>query len=529
MFLKFSEDEKACCVLGSYCKMSDLIENCRTVILQLESPGLVAAVFITGIGGTFQFGFQVSVLTSPSSFIKEFVNSSCVQRYSLPLEQWQVSLIWSFIVSIFCIGGILGSLCAGRLTAVFGRKRCLLFNNLTALSGAVLMLLSRRAMSFEMILVARFLYGISSGVSLCVHTMYIVECAPKELRGMVGVSVVTFMSLGKFSGQLLGISELLGTEDRWPWLLSFSGVTALIQLSTLPLLPESPRYLLLEKGDRQACEKALDRLWGSRDHHVEVQEMQVEHAALKGVRCHTVLELILEQSVRWQFLTVVVVFSTVQFCGINAVYLYSFDVFRSAGIPAHQLRYASLGTGLCELFSSLFCLMILERTGKKLLLFRGYLCMAFTLGLLTITLYLQSQVFWMPYCSMVLIFFFIFFFSSGPAAVTAALPGEVFTQSFKTPGYTIACTINWTGLFLLGMLFPLIVEHMDYFCFLIFLCFCLFSGLFVWYNVPEFKNKTALEIAAEFQRMHPRTESNERITGQQKHKEIQTQFKSTKF
>jgi len=43
------------------------------------------------------------------------------------------------------------------------------------------------------------------GVGLSIHPMYLTECAPKRLRGMVGVTVATFMSLGKFCGQLLGI------------------------------------------------------------------------------------------------------------------------------------------------------------------------------------------------------------------------------------------------------------------------------------------------------------------------------------
>ncbi|KAM4634102.1 solute carrier family 2 member 11, like [Polymixia lowei] len=442
-------------------------------------------------------------MTSPSFFIKELVNQTCMQRYNLSLEHGQISLIWSFLVSIFCIGGLVGSLSIGRFTSKYGRKQCLLLSNLLTISGAVLMLLSKTAMSFEMIMVARFLYGINAGVSLSVHTMYLVECAPKRLRGMVGVTVVTFISMGKFWGQLLGISELLGTEDRWPWLLAFNGFTAVLQLLTLPFLPESPRYLLLDRGDRQGCEKAIRRLWGrDGDYGAEVEEMLQEHAALQGVRSHTVIELIRNQSVRWQLLTILATFTSLQLSGINAVYFYSYEVFRAAGIQSHQLRYVALGTGLCEFTTSIACFMIIESTGKKMLLSRGYLCTAATLGVLVVTLYLQDQVTWMPYCSMVLIFIFIFFFSSGPAGVTAALPGELFTQSFKSAGYTVGCTVNWTCMFLLGMLFPLIVEHLDYFCFLIFLFFCVFTGLYVWFNVPETKNLTVLEIAAEFQKMH---------------------------
>ncbi|TKS84548.1 Solute carrier family 2, facilitated glucose transporter member 9 [Collichthys lucidus] len=392
---------------------------------------------------------------------------------------------------------------------VMDRKRCLLLNNFVAIFGAVLMILSQTATSFEMIMVARLLYGINAGVSLSAHTIYLVECAPKRLRGMVGVTVATFISLGKFCGQLLGISELLGTQERWPWLLGFNGFTALLQLSTMPLLPESPRFLLLDRGDRQACEKALGRLWGNKDHSMEVEEMLEEKAALQNVRSHSVMELIRNQTVRWELLTILVTFTALQLCGINAVYFYSFEVFRAAGIQEHQLRYTALGTGMCELSTSVACFMIIENTGKKVLMLRGYTGMSVTVILLTVTLYLQSKISWMPYCSMVLIFFFIFFFASGPAGVTAPLPGEIFTQSFKSAAYTIACTLNWTGLFVLGMLFPVLVEKLDYFCFFLFLFFCVGCGLYVKFNVPETKNQTALEIAAAFQKMHCKSEESQ--------------------
>ncbi|XP_030292454.1 solute carrier family 2 member 11, like isoform X3 [Sparus aurata] len=459
--------------------------------LLLECPLVIVAIFVTGIGGTFQYGFCVSVMTSPSDFIKELVNKTCLHRYGVSLDKSQVSLIWSFTVSIFCLGGLLGTLVAGPLITTFGRKPCLLLNNLLAIIGAVLMLFSQTAMSFEMIMAGRFLYGINSGVSLSVHPIYIIECTPKRLRLMVGVTIASCMSFGKFSGQLLGISELLGTEERWPWLLGFNGFAALLQLSTLPFLPESPRFLLLDKGDHQACEKALSRLWGNKDHSMEVEEMLQEKAALQNVRSHSVMELIRDQSVRWQLITIIFTFTPLQLCGINAF-------------------------------------MTIENTGKKVLLFRGYAGMSATLILLTITLYLQTHISWMPYCSMVLIFIFIFFFAGGPAGATAPLPGEIFTQSFKSAGYTIACTINWAGLFVLGMVFPILVEKLDYFCFLIFLCFCVVCGLYVWFNVPETKNRTALEIAAEFRKMHSKPGEPQREINT-KHEVNKTQTNETKF
>ncbi|CAB1318440.1 unnamed protein product [Coregonus sp. 'balchen'] len=99
-------------------------------------------------------------------FIKELVNTTCLQRYMTYLVLHLLHL---------------GSLCASRLTSVYGRlsrKRCLLLNNLFVIDGAVMMLLSKTAMSFEMIIVGHFLYGINAGVSLSLHTMYLMECTP---------------------------------------------------------------------------------------------------------------------------------------------------------------------------------------------------------------------------------------------------------------------------------------------------------------------------------------------------------------
>ncbi|XP_051907730.1 solute carrier family 2 member 11, like [Hippocampus zosterae] len=470
-----------------------------------DCPLVIVVIFISGIGGTFQYGFGISSMTSPSAYIKELVNQTCIQRYDVYLRDWQVSLIWSFTVSIFCIGGLLGSLLAAPCLSTIGRRKCLLFNNLVAMVGAVLMLLSQRAMSFEMIMAGRFLYGVNAGISLCAHSLYTVECTPKILQGVVGVTIATFISMGKFVGQLLGLSELLGTEDRWPWLLGFSGFAALFQLVSLSFLPESPKFLLLNQGDQRACEKALTRLWGNKDHSVEVEEMLEEKVTLQNTRSRSVMELFRERSIRWQLITIIVTFLSLQLSGLNAVYFYSQEVFRAAGIHEDQLRYATLGTGMCETLSSLVCFVIIERAGKKVLVFAGFMAMTVALVLLTITLYLQHYIPWTSYCSMALIFIFLFSYSIGPAGVLAPLPGVIFTQAFKASAFTVGFAINWIGMFIVGMLFPILVENLDSFSFVIFLLVCLTTGLYVYFNVPEMKNKSALEIAVDFDRMHSKS------------------------
>ncbi|XP_073770717.1 solute carrier family 2, facilitated glucose transporter member 11-like [Danio rerio] len=135
---------------------------------------------------------------------------------------------------------------------------------------------------------------------------------------------------------------------------------------------------------------SMCRLWGTeRDPGPEMEELLAKRAALKGVKIHRLKDLFLDHSVCWQLLTVLVTFVSLQLCGINAVYLYSLDVFQAAGIGKENLRYAAVGIGLCEFSTSITCVLIIESIGKRVFLFQSYICMAATLALPTLTIYLQ--------------------------------------------------------------------------------------------------------------------------------------------
>lgn len=64
---------------------------------------------------------------------------------------------------------------------------------------------------------------------------------------------------------------------------------------------------------------ALKHLGGNKDYSREIEEMLEEKAALQNVHSYSVLELIQNKTVRWQLITVFVMFFTIQLCGVNAV------------------------------------------------------------------------------------------------------------------------------------------------------------------------------------------------------------------
>ncbi|NWT53589.1 GTR5 protein, partial [Erythrocercus mccallii] len=228
-------------------------------------------------------------------------------------------LLWSLIVSVYCMGGMIGCLCSGYLTAKFGKKKCLLCNNVLMIVAASIMGCSKISQSFEMILIGRFMCGFSAGLCVPLHHQYVGEISPRKLRGFANSTSSFFWSLGKAIGQISGQRELLGSQTLWPMLMASCGVPALVQLVALPFFPESPPYLLMHKGDQEGCKKAIRQLWGEGQHQAEIDDIMKEKATMKNTKILSVLELVKEPAFRWQLYTIVILTATLQLCGINAV------------------------------------------------------------------------------------------------------------------------------------------------------------------------------------------------------------------
>ncbi|XP_042697315.2 solute carrier family 2, facilitated glucose transporter member 11-like isoform X1 [Chrysemys picta bellii] len=476
--------------MGSF--FSDLVQYRKLFLM----------IFVLGIGGAFSYGFQVSMISYPSMYIKNFINDTWQERYHSDIDEQTLTLLWSFIVSTFSIGGFLGAISSRYLSAKYGKKKCLTFNNLLLIAAAFFWGFSKMAKSFEMILIGRFLCGFNSGLGCCLHGQYLGEISPKKLRGFTSATLSLFANMGKCLGQIAGLSELLGTESLWPLLMAISGIAASVQLVTLPFFPESPPYLLVQKGDMEGCQEALKQLWGEGNHQEAIDDMVKEQATTKKMKPMNVLELLKDRSLRCQLCLLIVIGVTVQLSGINAIYFYAFDVFRTAGFTQDRIPYISLGAGTCEFCAAIICSFIIDKFGRRMLLLWGYGLMALILMLLTTTLSLQHQFFWMPYCSLALIFLFIIIFATGPGGASFPVMIELFTQSSRSSALAISMSLHWVGLYMIGMIFPYVVKSLGTFCFLIFMGFISISWILIYRFLPETKGKSVMAIKEEFKHLN---------------------------
>ncbi|KAB5536847.1 hypothetical protein PHYPO_G00112020 [Pangasianodon hypophthalmus] len=486
----------------------------ESFLKQLVQGKALLFIIVLGLGGSFQMGCHNTLISSPSPFIKRFINSSWTLRYGEAPGEGTLTLIWAAVVAFYSVGGLCGAMSIRCVLSRLGRNKAMIWNNALNVVSLTIMMTSKVANSFEMIMLSRFLFGVTSGLAVGIHSIYLGESAPKKIRGTVSVTLAIFTSIGKLTGQIVGLSEILGQEESWTILFCVPAFFSFIQMVTLPFFPEAPRYLLIEKGKLEECKKALQCLWGPGEYKLEIEEMQVEQATLKGQRSKSLLELLRDSRVRWQCLSVVILYESIQFSGIRGISVFTYSIFQEAGIPVDKIRYITLGIGFSEILTSIMCSLVIDRVGRRVLVWGGFGIMGAIMLLLTITLHLKDYDFWVPYCTVGLVFLFVISHGGGPAGVSMPLSHEMFVQSYRSAAFVLIGVIVWGSFAVFGFIFPFFLNAMKSFSFLIFSCVCLAASLYMFFILPETKGKTPLEIAEDFGKIRvcgSRTDTEEKF------------------
>ncbi|XP_037996705.1 solute carrier family 2, facilitated glucose transporter member 9-like isoform X2 [Motacilla alba alba] len=434
---------------------------------------LLSVTLLVSFGSSMLYGYNLAVVNSPAEHIKAFYNATWSQRYGHGLGPAPLTLLYALTVSIFALGGLVGSLLVGVLVERYGRNGALSRSALLVLLAGGFMGFSRELGSPEMVIIGRSITGIHSGICLSVVPLYLGEIAPKNLRGFLGLMPSIFICLGVFSAQVLGLPELLGKDRFWPLFLSVVVVPASLQLLLLHCFPESPRYLLIERNDVCGATKALHRFLGSPDVQDVIEEMKEEQRSLSSMEMASVWQLLRDRS----------------------IWFYTNTIFENAGIPVSQIPYTTMGTGAIEVVAGLIGCFTIERVGRRPLIITGFCAMGVCSAGITISLLLQAALPWMRYVSVACVVGIIAGFCMGPAGVPFLMTAELFMQSHRPAAYIVGGSLNWLCNFTVGFIFPFLQMSAGAFCYLVFCGVCLLVALYVYLVIPETKNKTFMEIS----------------------------------
>lgn len=462
---------------------------------------LVFAIAASALGSAFQHGYNTGVVNAPQTLIEQWILDTARNRTGGSADQSYVTVVWSIAVSIFCVGGMIGGAVTGFVADTYGRKGGLLINNIFVLLAAIFQGLSKWAGYYEMIIIGRFFIGINSGLNAGLTPMYLAEISPVHLRGAVGTVYQLVVTISILMSQILGLNTVLGTADRWPILFALTIVPAIFQVFTLPVCPESPKFILVTKGRELEAQRALTWLRGSLEVHNEMDEMRSEFEAMKLVPRVTLKEMFVNSTLRIPMLISMVVMVAQQLSGINAVMFFSTKIFKMADLDDQTAQYATLGMGTMNVVMTVISLVLVERAGRKVLLLIGFSGMFITTVLLTFCLAYATQYIWVSYVSIFLVIAFVVMFAVGPGSIPWFLVAELFNQSARPTAISVAVMTNWTANFMVGLGFLPLERIFHGNIFFIFAFLQALFVVFIFKKVPETKNKTLEEITSMFRQI----------------------------
>ena len=458
---------------------------------------LLLAIF-SAVLGMFQFGYNSSTINSPQSKIEDFLNQTFKERYGQDLTKNSMSTYFSLAVSMFLVGGMIGALSGGWVAEKFGRKRGLIYTQMFSLLGAVLMGFCKAASSYEMLLIGRTLVGISAGLFTGLSPLYVAEIAPINIRGAMGTVNQLGVTSGILTSMVLGLEEALGGDDTWPILLALTAVPCILQCWILPFMPETPRYLILSKGQINEAQLALEKLRNTQDVRSEIEGIQNEEKSNESEASVSIWQLLISKKLRLCLFVCVCLHLSQQLSGMVAIFYYSTDFFKDAGISEENSQYATIGVGAILVTMTLITIPLMDRLGRRTLHLTGLGGIVVCSIMITIALNYNTNdavgIFLIVSTLM-----FVVFFALGPGSIPWMAAGELFTQGSRASAISVCVFINWLGNLIVSLAFPQLQNNLAEFSFLPFLIITAILFVILFFYFPETKNRTANELSLLFQ------------------------------
>ncbi|MGA3181295.1 MAG: sugar porter family MFS transporter [Verrucomicrobiota bacterium] len=374
-------------------------------------------------------------------------------------------------------GTVVGALLGGWPTDRFGRRATLLCIGVLYFVGAVWSGLATNVWSF---ILARAIGGLGIGISTVAAPLYISEIAPPRYRGRLAglfqFNIVFGIMVAYLSNWLLaGIGE-----NAWRWMLGVAAFPSLLYAVLCLFLPESPRWLLCKKNDLAAGAKVLQLITPG----ASQSEIQAEAAAIMSAPSEqTSAARFWTRRLRVPILLAILIAFFNQMSGINAVLYFAPRIFQMTGLGAKAAMLQSVGIGVTNLVFTFVGLWLIDRLGRRTLLWIGSVGYILSLGLVAWAFFTAHYRI-VPTC----IFAFIAAHAVGQGAVIWVFISEIFPNRHRAEGQALGCFTHWMFAALLTTFFPKMVSAFPPGCIFSFFCgMMVLQLLWVQFMVPETK------------------------------------------
>lgn len=446
---------------------------------------LVYVIFLSAVAalGGFLFGYDTAVISGTIGSVAE--------QFGLN----DVTTGW--YVGCALVGSIGGVAIAGKLSDFFGRKMVMLLSAVMFSLSAVGCMLSG---SVSSLVVYRIIGGFGIGVASVISPLYISEISVARYRGTlvtlyqlaitIGFVVAYIVNYGinEYTAAHKGIEETAGwwwkimISENWRGMLGAETFPALLFFVTLFFIPESPRWLVLKAKENKA-QNIFTRIYGQIEANSQIADLKNLILSEK----ETNWKILLLPGFRTAMFIGVSLAILGQFMGVNAVLYYGPSIFQQTGLSEGDSLFYQVIVGAVNFGSTILAMAIIDKIGRKKLVYYGVSGMLITLILIAGYFILnKSGNVVPPVTLLVLILLYIFSCAISICVVIWVLLSEMYPAKVRGLAMSAAGFSLWIGTFLIGQLTPWLMTALSPAgVFLLFAVMCLPYMYIVWKLVPE--------------------------------------------
>lgn len=447
---------------------------------------LYYSAFVAALAG-FLFGFDTIVISGADRPVQEL---------------WGLSDFFhgAFIMSMALWGTVVGALLGGIPCDRYGRRRTLFAIGVLYLLSALGSALAPNPYVFS---VSRFIGGLGVGASSVAVPIYLSEITPARDRGKLTAlyqfNIVFGILIAYFSNYFIG---QIFAEHAWRWMLGVETIPAAIFCTFVLGVPESPRWLMIKQDDESMARQVLKTL------NPRENLEQLVAAIKKSVTEEVPLSKFFSRRFQFPILLAFLLAAFNQLSGVNFVLYYAPRIFEQAGIEAEAVLGASVPIGIVNLLFTLLGMYLIDRAGRKMLMYVGSFGYIFTLSGVSWAFYTGAS-------GPVVVAFVCAFIAAhavGQGAVIWVFISEIFPNVVRDYGMSLGSGTHWVFAAVITLLTPTILS-----AFTGAQIFAFFAGmmvlqlLFVWLIMPETKGITLEEMEV---KLGVSTEELEEVVGE---------------
>ena len=450
---------------------------------------LIFLSVVAALGG-FLFGYDTAVISGTIAQVTQLFQLDTLQQ--------------GWYVGCALVGSIVGVLFAGILSDKLGRKLTMVISAVLFSTSALGCALSA---DFTQLVIYRIIGGVGIGVVSIVSPLYISEVAVAQYRGRL-VSLyqlaVTVGFLGAYlvNYQLLAWAES-GTQlsvdwlnkvfitEVWRGMLGMETLPAILFFIIIFFIPESPRWLIV-RGKELKAVNILEKIYNS---ITEAKSQLKETKSVLTSETRSEWSLLMKPGIFKAVIIGVCIAILGQFMGVNAVLYYGPSIFENAGLSGGDSLFYQVLVGLVNTLTTVLALVIIDKVGRKKLVYYGVSGMVVSLILIGLYFLFGDSLGVSSLFLLVFFLFYVFCCAVSICAVVFVLLSEMYPTKVRGLAMSIAGFALWIGTYLIGQLTPWMLQNFTPAgTFFLFALMCVPYMLIVWKLVPETTGKSLEEI-----------------------------------